>query len=71
MNKTLSILLGLFLLAGSSWAQEVTELHNLGYVVISLKGPADGGDFGPKTPGTQTSGFQEAINFAVANNNST
>ncbi len=27
-------------------------------------GPADGGDFGPKTPGTKTSGIQEALDYA-------
>ena len=68
MTKVLSMLLGLFFLTGSLWADEIGELHNLGYVVISLKGPTDGGDFGPQTPGTQTSGFQEAINFSVTNN---
>ena len=68
MRKLMSLIwAGMFVPAGSLWAQDVAELHNLGYVVISLKGPTDGGDFGPQTPGTKTSGFQEAIDFAVAN----
>jgi len=47
---------------GSNWNQCYTEeLHNLGFVVVA---PTDG-DFGWFTPGTQTSGMQEAINFAV------
>ncbi len=29
--------------------------------VVSPQGPRDGGDFGPHTPGTQTSGLQEAF----------
>ncbi|MCC6145224.1 MAG: hypothetical protein IT368_15565 [Candidatus Hydrogenedentes bacterium] len=38
--------------------------HHLGYVVVSPDGPDDGGDFGPRTPGTKTAGLQEAINHA-------
>lgn len=33
-------------------------------VVVTPQGPTDGGDFGPNTPGTKTSGLQEAINHA-------
>ena len=67
MNKvTIVLLLGLVLLAIQSWAQ-VPGLCNLGYVVVSPNGPTDGGDFGPGTPGTQTSGIQEAFNYAKAN----
>lgn len=33
-------------------------------LVVSPHGPDDGGDFGPNTPGTQTSGLQEALNAA-------
>jgi hypothetical protein len=36
------------------------------YLVVSPAGPEDGGDFGPKTPGTKTSGLQEAFNAAKA-----
>src|SRR5688572_4795229 len=32
-----------------------------GYYVASPNGPQDGGDFGPGTPGTKTSGLQEAF----------
>ncbi|MFP3257140.1 MAG: hypothetical protein RXO36_05025 [Candidatus Nanopusillus acidilobi] len=43
------------------------------YITVSAKGisnglsdiPNDGADFGPDTPGTQTSGIQEAINYAM------
>jgi len=34
------------------------------YVLVTLNGPADGGDFGPHTPGTRTSGIQEALEYA-------
>lgn len=34
------------------------------YVTVTLQGPEDGGDFGPNTPGTRTSGFQEALDFS-------
>jgi hypothetical protein len=34
------------------------------YVFVTLEGPDDGGDFGPNTPGTKTSGIQEALNYA-------
>jgi hypothetical protein len=37
------------------------------YVYVTLEGPEDGGDFGPRTPGTKTSGIQEALNYAHAN----
>jgi len=36
-------------------------------VHVTLNGPDDGGDFGPNTPGTRTSGLQEALNFAHEN----
>ncbi|MBI1783764.1 hypothetical protein HYR69_01350 [Candidatus Sumerlaeota bacterium] len=38
----------------------------MGYVVVSPTGPSDGADFGPGTPGTKTSGIQEALDFAKA-----
>ncbi|HID21267.1 MAG TPA: hypothetical protein EYP14_02570 [Planctomycetaceae bacterium] len=34
------------------------------YVFVTLNGPDDGGDFGPHTPGTKTSGLQEALDYA-------
>ena len=42
--------------------------HVMNYIVVTPNGPEDGGDFGPKTPGTKTSGIQEALNYASANN---
>jgi hypothetical protein len=36
-------------------------------VNVTLHGPDDGGDFGPHTPGTRTSGIQEALDYAHAN----
>jgi len=38
--------------------------HSLNYLVVTPGGPEDGGDFGPKTPGTKTSGLQEALDRA-------
>lgn len=35
-------------------------------IIVSPNGPEDGGDFGPKTPGTKTSGLQEALDAAKA-----
>jgi hypothetical protein len=35
-------------------------------LVVSPQGPNDGGDFGPHTPGTKTSGLQEAFDAAKA-----
>jgi hypothetical protein len=58
----------LLCVAAVATADTPAELHNLGYVVVSPSGPTDGGDYGPDTPGTQTSGFQEAFTFARAQN---
>jgi hypothetical protein len=38
--------------------------RNPGHIVVTPGGPADGGDFGPGTAGTKTSGIQEALNAA-------
>ncbi|MBI5094628.1 MAG: hypothetical protein HZB26_19610 [Candidatus Hydrogenedentes bacterium] len=43
------------------------KLRAMNYVVVSPEGPKDGGDFGPLTPNTKTSGIQEAFNSAKAN----
>ena len=68
MTKVMSITLAaMFVFGFSLQAENIAELHNLGFVVVSPYGPEDGGDFGRKTPNTQTSGLQEAINFALAN----
>ena len=65
MTKVIRIaLVVMSVLTVSLKAKDVAELHNLGYIVISPNGPKDGGDFGRHTPGTQTSGLQEAFNFA-------
>ena len=36
----------------------------LNRVLVTPRGPDDGGDFGPHTPGTRTSGLQEALDAA-------
>ena len=51
-----------------NWLAEIQKLHHMGYVVITHTGPDDGGDFGANTPGTSTSGIQEAIDYSIANN---
>ena len=51
-------------LAASAQPAAPTAYKDLGYVVVSPQGPTDGGNFGPNTPGTRTSGLQEAINHA-------
>ena len=38
----------------------------LNRVIVTPRGPEDGGDFGPLTPGTRTSGLQEAFDAAKA-----
>ena len=43
---------------------EVNRMHQVGYLVVTPRGPQDGGDFGPHTPGTRTSGLQEAFDRA-------
>jgi len=42
------------------------SMRRLGYVLVSPAGPDDGGDFGPRTPGTRTAGIQEALDAACA-----
>ena len=37
-------------------------------LVVTPEGPRDGGDFGPHTPGTKTSGLQEAFHAAKTQN---
>lgn len=71
INKSRTVNLSDYRYLANNWnkcAQRIAELHNLGFVVISPTGPLDGSDFGPSTWGTQTAGWQEAIDFAVANN---
>ena len=48
-------------------AQSVGMTHAArNQIVVSPRGPEDGGDFGPKTPGTKTSGIREALEAAKA-----
>lgn len=42
--------------------------HLTNCLYVTPNGPIDGGDFGPKTPGTKTSGLQEAFDAAKARN---
>ena len=44
--------------------RELPEGWKLNRVLVTPQGPEDGGDFGPRTPGTRTSGLQEALNAA-------
>lgn len=46
--------------------QRPDRFREMNYVVVSPQGPQDGGDYGPGTPGTKTSGIQEALDFAKA-----
>ena len=48
-------------------APDLAQRRAMNYVIVSPEGPKDGGDFGPNTPGTKTSGIQEAFDFAKAN----
>ena len=52
-----------FALVGSNWQNCLEFFRSLGYVVVSPQGPTDGGDFGPDTPATTTSGLQEAFDY--------
>jgi len=62
----ISIVLSSFSFTTAITAEEPQAplLRTPGLVVVSPNAPADGGDFGPATPGTKTSGLQEAINHA-------
>ncbi|MEM3845292.1 MAG: hypothetical protein QXU98_06285 [Candidatus Parvarchaeota archaeon] len=73
------VLISIILLVGnyvsaSTPVPEWTTLSGKPYITVSAKGisnglsniPNDGADFGPDTPGTQTSGIQEAWNYAIA-----
>lgn len=60
----------IFLLASifcaAAFPQAPPAINPRNQVVVSPNGPTDGGDFGPKTPGTKTSGIQEAFDYAKA-----
>jgi hypothetical protein len=49
---------------GAAHGESVELLRAMGYVVVTPAGPKDGGDFGPYTPGTETSGLQEAFDYS-------
>ena len=49
---------------GDGVQSQIKNYRNMSYLVVSPNGPDDGGDFGPKSPGTKTSGIQEALNYA-------
>ncbi|MEM3845758.1 MAG: hypothetical protein QXU98_08655 [Candidatus Parvarchaeota archaeon] len=65
--------------SGSIPVQSWEALKGKLYVTVSAKGisnglsniPNDGGDFGPDTSGTQTSGIQEAVNYVFYNGGGT
>lgn len=59
-------LASLCLLVDSPGEQSSARSARRPYLVVSPAGPEDGGDFGPKTPGTKTSGLQEAFDAAKA-----
>ncbi len=58
----------MFLVAAvrASNADEPPARDGRNQIVVSPQGPSDGGDFGPHTPGTKTSGIQEALDAAKA-----
>lgn len=55
-----------WLVASALPAEPIQDRAARNQVVVSPNGPEDGGDFGPKTPGTKTSGLQEALDAAKA-----
>lgn len=46
-------------------ADDWLPYRDLNYVIVTPNGPDDGGDFGPRTPGTKTCGIQEALDYAL------
>lgn len=65
---TAGIMLGLGIADAQSGSEpSPSKLKAMQYVVVTPDGPRDGGDFGPFTPDTKTSGLQEAFNYAKAN----
>lgn len=66
MNR-LHVILALLCLCGIVSAEPAATpvpSRALGCILVTPGGPSDGGDFGPATPGTRTSGIQEALNAA-------
>jgi len=61
------VLLLVLCMSATAYSQETTRSdRGRNQIVVSPNGPNDGGDFGPQTPGTKTSGIQEALNAAKA-----
>ena len=55
----------LMVMIATGLAEDVAPVRRgLNQLVVSPQGPDDGGDFGPRTPGTRTSGLQEAFQAA-------
>jgi len=66
--RSLCVILALLMPgAALSTAAEPRPGDGRNQLVVSPQGPTDGGDFGPHTPGTKTSGIQEALNHAKVN----
>jgi hypothetical protein len=57
-----------FTLLSANYGKYFQFLRNLGFVVVSPAGPLDGADFGGATPGTQSTGLQEAFDYAAGHN---
>ncbi len=64
MGKRWMLVLVGALCAAAQAEPDVAARHDQGYIVVTPGGPQDGGDFGPGTAGTHTSGIQEALNAA-------
>ena len=58
-----SVAISMLLTTSSVCAGEIVATSR-NQIVVSPNGPADGGDFGPQTPNTKTSGIQEALDAA-------
>ncbi|WP_422924227.1 hypothetical protein [Singulisphaera sp. PoT] len=50
--------------ASCALGEDVPRPRPSNRLIVSPNGPLDGGDFGPRTPGTKTSGLQEAFDAA-------
>ncbi len=64
MNKGWGFLFVIAACATACAEPEAAARHSQGYIVVTPGGPQDGGDYGPGTAGTKTSGIQEALNAA-------
>ncbi|MCH2117360.1 MAG: hypothetical protein MK161_06635 [Pirellulales bacterium] len=62
MRAFLPLLL-LIILCKPGFTARFDALREEGFVIVSADGPDDGGDFGPKTPGTTTAGIGEALQY--------